>query len=157
MADQLRRQDEAISTALITRPKPMTAKEWAVLRALASARRDLRRRPADLVAEGKLPRDSSLPGIHQTAASLVRKGWAQRHRGGGHHPVVSYSVTDAGRRALEDRARQGARDAAAFTRASVRQHTRVMPCPACADPPRGTTHTCGLSGLQDMLRIGGGR
>jgi hypothetical protein len=110
MADQrplplTERQKDAISTVLIGRPapKPMTDKEWIVLRALGTRRR----RPAGLVTEGKLPKDSSLPGIHQTAASLVRKGWAQRHKDGGYHGYVSYTVTPAGTKALDDRARRG--------------------------------------------------
>ena len=151
--DQLRAQNAAISTVLIGRPKPMTDKEWTVLRALGTRRR----RPADLVTEGKLPPRSSLPGIHRTAASLVRKGWAKRHKDGGYHGHVSYTVTPAGRKALDDRARQGARDAAAFTRARMkaRPHTRV--CLACTDPDQFSRHTCGLQRLQAMFPLGGAR
>jgi hypothetical protein len=109
-------------TVTITLPKPMTGKEWQLLRALQPGRR---RTPADLVAEGRLPRGSSLPGVHQTGASLVRKGWATRHRPGGYHPLVSYTRTAAGTKALEEIARQGARDAAVTVRASVRQYVRT--------------------------------
>jgi hypothetical protein len=159
-------------TVLVPKPKPMTDKEWALLRVLQS----LPRSPDDLVTEGHLPRDSSLPGIHQTAASLVRKGWAQRHRDGGYHPLVRYTITAAGREALNARARRGARDAAAFVRAraGTRPHTRVMPdpakgeyvnsdtgvirvCRACVPGARTARHTCGLSGLQAMFPLGGAR
>jgi hypothetical protein len=146
-----RRKEAGPVTVLIPKPAPMTNKEWLLLRVLSAVPRS----PAELAAEGSLPADSSLPGIHQTAASCVRKSWAKRHPARGRGGCVRYTITAAGRTALEDRARKGARDAAAFTRASVRQHRRVTQCPACASPPRSERHTCGLSRLQDMLRLPG--
>jgi hypothetical protein len=54
------------------------------------------RTPGNLVAAGKLPAGSSLEGLHQTAASLVRKGLLERRVLGRR---VHYEITPAGREA----------------------------------------------------------
>lgn len=58
--------------------------------------------PGDLISfavqDGRF-RDASVQGLHQTAASLVRKGLATRHKYGS-RGRVRYQITDAGRAAL---------------------------------------------------------
>jgi hypothetical protein len=97
-----------------TRKDIIREKELALMLALSGTST---RTPGNLVAEGKLPEDSSLPGIHQTAASLVRKGYLNRETIGG---KVHYSLTREGRSQLRELQQQAARDAAVFVR-SIRR------------------------------------
>jgi hypothetical protein len=140
--DQLRRQNDAISTVLIGKPapKPMTGRERQLLTALAKTGW---RTPGNLIAAGTLSRDCSLQGWHQVAASLVHKGWADKRVLGAR---MHYSISKAGRDELGRVAVKARR---------ARPHTRV--CLACADPDRYDEHTCGLAGLQAMFPLGGSR
>jgi hypothetical protein len=87
--------------------------------------------------------DVTMAGVHRTAASLCRKDLAWRPTGC--RPVL-YKITQAGREALKgDKSGRWIAKQAGTA------------CPACATPPTGTNHACGLKGLQKMLPIGGPR
>jgi len=86
--------------------KTITANQGALLRGLAEAGKTRPRdgwyTPAGLIGGGHIRLDSSLQGLHQTAASLRRKKMIERKviRG-----IVHYQITDAGLAALQGRKR----------------------------------------------------
>jgi hypothetical protein len=55
-------------------------------------------------------------GLHQTAASLVRKGFAEKIKREGARSPVEYRITSAGRAALSTTNMDAARTAAAYVR-----------------------------------------
>lgn len=74
----------------------ITTNERAVLEALADG--DSRSVP-DLLDLGRLPRNRSPQGIHESAASLARKGYVQKTRD---HQRVFLRITPTGRERLEE-------------------------------------------------------
>jgi hypothetical protein len=74
-------------------------------------------------------------GLHRTAASLCRKGLAERV---GKESGVAYRITAAGRTAANEA-------------------NRRRQCLACDYPDRHSRHTCGLKKLQAMLALPGPR
>jgi hypothetical protein len=111
--------------------KPLTANERRLLTAYNEPGPGIyARSPSHLVGAGKLPLDSSIQGLHQTAASLVRKGCLERSV---RSRITHYQITEKGRAAL------------------------LPSCPACVPGSTVTAHLCGLAGLQRMLPLGGAR
>jgi DNA-binding MarR family transcriptional regulator len=77
-------------TGLTVRPAQLTDRQRAVLAAIA------KRGPVNgqWVMHALGDEHASVRGVHQTAASLVRRGLVAKHRDRGY---VTYSATDAGR------------------------------------------------------------
>jgi DNA-binding MarR family transcriptional regulator len=79
--------------------KRITTNETAVLRALADGQ--LHTVP-ELLALGRLPANRSPQGIHESAASLARKGLVEKSRD---HGRVLLKLTPAGRDLIEEASR----------------------------------------------------